>query len=816
MKKNISINISGIIFHIEEDGYDQLKAYLESINRYFSTFDDSLEIIADIESRIAEIFLAKLKDGRQVITVEDVESLIATMGSIKDFQAAEEDSAYIQPPTDSGKKQKKAKEEVHEGEPLFSKRLYRDKKRKLLAGVLAGLAYYFNIDPIWVRLIYIVLFFGVSVLPSIGGILTIAYIVLWIVVPVSDDLKEEKKIKKMYRDPDNKVLGGVAGGVSAYFGVDVVIIRLLFFASIFFAGTGLILYIILWIILPEAKTLTDKMEMQGQPVTLSNIESNIKKSLKVEGHEENIFVKILLFPFRLVAALINFLSRALGPLLIFLAEAIRVIFGILLILLGITGILSVLIAGGILIGLIASGDQYIFYHIPTEIITNDIHFIPGIALAIFLIIPFLYLSMLGFSIIMRKAVIRARVGWSLLAIWFVALVLLGFTVPQFIKNFHRDGIYTEEKTYDMGNKTAVLKYNDIGENELNAVSLNIEGYNGQGVKIVQNFKALGPTRAEAIQNAQMINYNYNFQDSIFTFDSNFIFKPDAKYRHQELELTCYLPIGEKFAVDDDLHYLLGNFLYRKGFSNSQLNGNIWMFSTDNNLVCLTCPTVEETPASSEEITTDNIQGYKQEYDLKDFSELKINDAFRVIVKMSNEYKVVVNGRKEDLKDVIFDKTDQELAVQYKSNMFDMTNNRHEIKIYVFTPKLDRVKFGGACRSYITGFNLDQLEVDLSGAALSDIDVDANFIDIDLSGASRLNLSGKGNKMEVKVSGASALEAFQFDARDVQVDASSASSANVNASDNLDIKSTGNSNVRYKGSANINLDEKGSGSTVKEE
>jgi hypothetical protein len=67
MKKNISINISGIIFHIEEDGYDQLKAYLESINRYFSTFDDSLEIIADIETRIAELFLSKLKEGKQVI-----------------------------------------------------------------------------------------------------------------------------------------------------------------------------------------------------------------------------------------------------------------------------------------------------------------------------------------------------------------------------------------------------------------------------------------------------------------------------------------------------------------------------------------------------------------------------------------------------------------------------------------------------------------------------------------------------------------------------------------------------------------------------
>src|SRR3954462_13411978 len=90
MKKNISINISGIIFHIEEDGYETLKKYLDSINKYFSSFEDSSEILADIESRIAEIFLSKLNEEKQVITSEDVSSLIATMGSVSDFRAVED------------------------------------------------------------------------------------------------------------------------------------------------------------------------------------------------------------------------------------------------------------------------------------------------------------------------------------------------------------------------------------------------------------------------------------------------------------------------------------------------------------------------------------------------------------------------------------------------------------------------------------------------------------------------------------------------------------------------------------------------------
>src|SRR5690349_13953700 len=99
MKKNISINISGIIFHIEEDGYENLKKYLDSINKYFSSFEDSSEILADIESRIAEIFLSKLNEEKQVITAEDVTSLVTTMGSVSDFKAAEEEEDFAKKTT---------------------------------------------------------------------------------------------------------------------------------------------------------------------------------------------------------------------------------------------------------------------------------------------------------------------------------------------------------------------------------------------------------------------------------------------------------------------------------------------------------------------------------------------------------------------------------------------------------------------------------------------------------------------------------------------------------------------------------------------
>ncbi|GAB3819497.1 hypothetical protein GCM10028895_18020 [Pontibacter rugosus] len=89
MKKNISINLQGIIFQIEEDGYEQLSRYLASIRTYFSNYEGHEEIVSDIEARVAEIFAARISPAKQVITQEDVEYLMLRMGNVTDFEVEE-------------------------------------------------------------------------------------------------------------------------------------------------------------------------------------------------------------------------------------------------------------------------------------------------------------------------------------------------------------------------------------------------------------------------------------------------------------------------------------------------------------------------------------------------------------------------------------------------------------------------------------------------------------------------------------------------------------------------------------------------------
>ena len=411
MKKNISINISGIIFHIEEDGYEQLRSYLDAINAYFSAYEDSAEIIADIESRMAEIFLAKLKDGKQVITAADVRALTATMGSIQDFEAIEEEPKaqkeeyqYI-PPQD-------------EGIPYGAKKLYRDNKRKILGGVASGIANYFNIDPLWIRLIMIILAFDIFISFSVGSIVVIGYIICWIVIPPSDTLEEDRKIKKIFRNPDDRVLGGVAGGVAAYFGVDATVIRLLFVISIFLGGAGILIYFILWIITPEAKSITDKMQMQGEPVTLSNIENTIKKNLNVkDGEEENVLVKVLLFPFRLIAIVFAGLGRALGPFLLFIVEAIRVIFGIFIVFTAVVLLFALLVATGVYLSFIGADSNFftnVINDFPLEIFNRSFPPFLFISSFVAILIPIVGLALIGVAVLIKRSVTNTTAGWSFL------------------------------------------------------------------------------------------------------------------------------------------------------------------------------------------------------------------------------------------------------------------------------------------------------------------------------------------------------------------------------------------------------------------
>ncbi len=803
MKKNISINISGIIFHIEEDGYETLRNYLDSINRYFSTYDDSKEIISDIENRIAEIFLSKLTNGKQIINAEDVDSLVATMGSIQDFEAIEE--------PESQQQERKKSKSYESTEP---KKLFRDNKRKILGGVASGLANYFGIDPLWIRLILVIGVLGLDIFlwGAASGFFLIGYIIIWVVVPASDSLDDDKEVKKLFRNPEDRVIAGVASGIAAYFGTEVTVIRLLFVLTFFFGGAGLLIYFILWIIAPEAKSITDKMQMQGESVTLSNIESNIKESLNVkEGEEENLFVKILLFPFRLIATIFSGLGKAFGPFMLFIVEAIRVIAGIFLVSIAIVLLFGLLISAGVLLGMF-TGNNYVVADLPLRLMRDSVPVFTIISAFFTLFIPALAMALLGVMVIAKRRFLPAALGWSMFAVWIVSLLGLGLTLPSVIGQYRTEGVHKVTDYYDFTDKQAVLSLEEVGMDDYQEATLRLYGYDGENYKLVKKFESRGSSRQEAVTNAQMVSYRVQKRDSVLTFDSNITFNDNAKFRGQSLDMELYIPYNQQFHMSDDLKHIIRNTIYRSGYRTSQMEGNTWMF-TESGLRCLTCQ-IDEDDEDDEYYYSDE---YQKEFDTQgSFSGIEIGDDFIVDIRKGDEYKVVLAGEQIYIDEVTVTNDGGLLSIGFDEKKFKIKKKNRGIEVEITTPELDELRVFGVCKTYINDFDLNSLTVTASGVSVTEIDVMiSESMELNLNDAAKFTLEGGGKNLIVRMDGASELDALFYEAENVDIRASGACNAGIYASNSLEATTSGSTQIQYKGNPETTTLNEAMGSSIEE-
>jgi phage shock protein PspC (stress-responsive transcriptional regulator) len=780
MKKNISINISGIIFHIEEDGYETLKKYLDSINKYFSTFEDSSEILADIESRIAEIFLSKLNEEKQVITFEDVNSLVATMGSVSDFKAVEDqDAAYAANPAGESQSSQEQQQSSSQSSANYtpSRHLMRDQKRKVLGGVCGGLANYFNIDALWIRLIFALLTFAY-------GITIFVYIIMWILVPGSYELDEPIVAKKMYRDPEHKVIGGVAGGVAAYLGVDIIAMRVMFIIFTVMGGLGLFLYIVLWVILPEAKTITDKMQMQGERVTLSNIESTLKKNQSDKSQQdESTLTRVLLFPFRLIGMILTAMAKVLGPLV----EVFRVAIGVIIILFGACLVFAIVVAGGVLFGLFSSAAMPMPWmsgleetRVPVDVFLRAFPSWTAIAAFFCALVPGLFIILLGASVVARRLAFNAAIGWTLFVVFFVSVAMLAVSVPKIVLSFREDAGYTVENLYNVNGKRALLKINETGMDDYHAVRLDLEGHNAKDFKLVQVFEAQGATRQKAIENARMVEYNVDVQDSIFTFDSNLRFKSDAIFRAQRLNMTLFIPYNFPFTMDEGMSRFISQYV-----DGDYLNGETWEMTQDG-LKCLTCPQEE-----NEKIR-----------DLTDFNEIEINGKFDLRVISGGEYGVELTGAENAKDKYTIKRKGETLVINYQGkkefNWKLKDIDIDEVEIVVTMPDLERIEANGVGKIRIDDFSTDNLELELRGPVKLKGNINSHNLSVNLTGAAEAEISGHANNLDARIEFASKLRAYNLEVQDAFVETSGASSAKVNVNGNLEMEQGVASEIDYRG------------------
>lgn len=504
MNKTIIINISGTVFHIEEDAYEILKSYINDVKKHFGYTEDSFEIVTDIENRIAELFSELLKkENKQVIVLIDVENTINQMGKISDFENE----------------------------------------------------------------------------------------------PNEDSLNEEQtqKHKRLYRNPDEKILGGVCSGIAAYFDTDPLWVRLAMVIAMVFFGTSILLYVLLWIIMPEAKTRGEKLAMRGEKVTLETIKKSVEKEFYNTQKNFNGTSQIRGF--------IQSLIELIGQFVSFLFKVGGKLVGLFLLCIGLFFVFAstmLLFAG---IGLISAE---IPNHFPFNILERGYHNITFISWYLVVIIPVLAIILLGLKIVFNIKSINKPIGLSMLGIWVIGLLTAGYFTIKAAEEFKevsklketttiipvKDSTYylitnqnweayTEDtlNTRKYGINGRVLVKSDYTKKFYDNIDLNIEKSPDHELKLVTIFSGRGKDFSSAIRSAEAIEYTFKQKDSVLFFSNHYQLIKDARWRNQHVEMTLLVPENIRLVIDEDVNDFIQNINYWKCETNNS-DQTLWIMKKD--------------------------------------------------------------------------------------------------------------------------------------------------------------------------------------------------------------------------------------------
>jgi phage shock protein PspC (stress-responsive transcriptional regulator) len=521
MNQTVTVNISGLVFYIEVGAYEQLNNYLETIKHYFRNEAGKDEIIADIETRIAELFKEELNEGKEVVTQAHVDKVIAIMG---------EPEAYID-------------EDADTEEPK------QESKRKYSG-------------------------------------------------------------KKLYRDEDDNVLGGVCSGIAHYFGVDRIWFRIAFLIAFFGYGTGLLLYLILWIIIPAAKTTAEKLEMKGEPINVDSIGNAIKSEFnsfkkkvnnkKVEGAGQRIlqfFYQIADFLVKLITFLLRFIVKAIAVILM-LASSLAVI-ALLFIFIG--GSSNIRIHNTQLNESWLSSYADVIFSSPTFYVLGVI----GIALVV--LIPLVGIFYGSIKTLFNFSSNNKAIGLSAVSLWAIGVVLIFISGATTVSEFATKQSFAKtEPLTELTSDTLVLEEwrkssgvlfddNDFyvlnDSLYVNDLTVDVVSSKSDEIELYFNYSARGSSRKEATERAQNIQLKYKVEDNKLQIQEFISSALANKYRKQSLKLSIALPEGKSIYLDPSAEEIIYDIKNVSNTYDGKMLGHHWLM-TSKGLKCIDCEWLE--------------------------------------------------------------------------------------------------------------------------------------------------------------------------------------------------------------------------------
>jgi len=506
MKRTAKINISGIIFYLDEDAYEKLNSYMESINKYFSNQEGGDEIIKDIELRIAELFQLKLTGSKEVVTLKDVQEIINKLGKPEEF----------------------SEEDKKESSQASSKRLYRDPDNAILGGVASGIGRYLKIDPVWIRLIFILLLLGYGLIA--------------------------------------------------------------------------IIYILFWLIIPKAETYEQKLEMKGENISISNIEEKVKKEYSE--------VKNNLEHYKNSKEYRNFSTR-LNEIFVVLGSLIKAVFKFIAIIIGVGLIIAGVVISFYFVGIpifdlpFSWIQQFDIDDFPLLLLFNSVFdplsvylFITSVTLLA--LIPILFLIYLMFRLVGFKGNDKI-IFITGITLWVISLFLtIGVSLWQ-VKDFAYSASTKNSETFYLNeNKELrvfisekmipdyyINEFNfDDGETDIAGIDnggniymmpeVIVEKSSTDEYEIEIRKTSRGKSFKNAATKAGRISYNFETDSGKLTLFPYFIIPANEEFRLQQVTITLSIPEGKKIYLSEKAEKYLEYIANDQGYQADKMGDKIWV------------------------------------------------------------------------------------------------------------------------------------------------------------------------------------------------------------------------------------------------
>ena len=434
--------------------------------------------------------------------------------------------------------------------------------------------------------------------------------------------REEKASKRVYRDSDDRVLGGVCSGVSYYLGINEPLwFRLAFLLTFLFAGSGLLLYIILWIIIPEAKTTSQKLEMKGQKINAENIGKtvsdeidSVKKKWNESGDDH---------PARKVGGFIHRFISLIGRLIIALLNVLGKIIGFFLLMIGVIGVLSLLSVPFGLPTMVSLGnDGVVSSYIVQDILSNLVGgslmlFWINVAFLLVAGIPLLVIAFIGTKMLFNYKSHNKGIAVSMAGLWTLGIVI-SFVISMVIaSDFSSEGSKTQTVELEFNadeDKAIMLALNhELGDDEptfeadIFGLELMASGNSTElyglpefdinmaetgGPKLIVKRLARAHKKGDAVERATNIEYGFVASDTSLLLNGYFSIPEGEVWRTQDVELELLLPVGYSVYLADEMGQIIYDIDNVTNTYDGDMLGRRWIM-TPEGLACVDCEGLED-------------------------------------------------------------------------------------------------------------------------------------------------------------------------------------------------------------------------------